>query len=97
MLTPDECRKRLGAQSDGLTDAEIASYRDQFYQLAELCCDICSEAEEADTSKIFDDSEISEEEREMIHERAAIHEIDAGLPQWYALRLALSRSSGSVN
>ena len=106
MLSFQHCRELLGAEGIGLSDDELAAMRDELYSLAALTIDAATNKlnrahlrlvnpnEASSSGPGFSDALnlLSNDQKGIIEERAAILEYDANLSRDEAERAAIAMS-----
>ena len=100
MISLDRCRKLLGPENS-VPDEKLVTLRDQLYCLAELFLDLRDIGQRLDkpVEGAFEQVAGSQQDPNVLKERAAIIEFDGGISREEAERQALSISlaSQSVN
>lgn len=93
MLSLDRCRKLLGAENS-LPDEKLVTLRDQLYCFAELALDLRDSGQKLKGSinGAFEQIASSQEDPDVLVERAAIIEFDGKFSRDEAERLAINMS-----
>jgi hypothetical protein len=94
MLSLENCRSLLGADSERLEDGDLELLRDQLYCLARLSLEAFSIVGDEKQSSTFHDALtlFEQSERECIEERAAVIEFDGKIARETAERIAVSQA-----
>jgi len=89
------CRRLLGSASSGMSDQQICRLRDDLYEIAEVAVTLRGTAQtirpDVDALAI-----VSDDERDLALERAAIFEFDAGFARGTATRRALAETMSAA-
>jgi hypothetical protein len=100
MLSLERCRKLLGPNKN-VPDEKLVTLRDQLYCLAELMLDLRDSGQKVDLSVngAFEQIAVSNEDPNVLKERAAIIEFDGKVSRDEAERrvIEMSLASESVN
>jgi hypothetical protein len=100
MLSLERCRKLLGPENS-VPDEKLVTLRDQLYCLAELVLDLRDSSQKVDPSVngAFEQIAVSNEDPNVLKERAAIIEFDGKVSRDEAERrtIEMSLASESLN
>jgi hypothetical protein len=92
MISLERCRKVLGPRN-AVSDQKLAMLREQLYCLAEFVLDIRDKAQRVESvNHTFEQVANSEEDQNVLRERAAIIEFESNISRDEAERMAISLS-----
>lgn len=91
MISLERCRKVLGP-NNAVSDENLAALRDQLYSFAELALDIRDRRSDFHVASAFEQIASSQEDPDVLRERAAIIEFDGDVSRDEAERMAVGLS-----